>query len=176
MDIEDRLADKVPTLRWIDQYHGQDMTDLRPSLAYPAALIEFEQSDYEGMGQYDQFCRASLTVRLLLDNYASSAQKSPAKSRNAAMRCYELEDEVVNALHGWTPDEDFVQPLIRTADRSENRNDIGLRIRIISFSTAWECADIEPEPEPEEPAEEPIEEPEPTEEPTEPSGNEIEES
>lgn len=158
IDIEDRLADQVPTLRWVDQYHGQDMTDIRPSLAYPAALIEFEQSDYEGTGQYDQFCHASLTVRLLLDNYASSAQKSPAKSRNTAMLCYELENEVVNALHGWTPDEDFVQPLIRTADRSENRNDIGLRIRIISFSTAWECTDIEPEPESDdEPAEEPTE-------------------
>lgn len=141
--ICDHLAEQVKALRWIDQYHGQDMTDVRPALAYPAVLIDFDQSTYDETGQYSQFCAATLSVRLVLDNFSMSAQKSPQKAREAAMRCYELEDEVVNALHGWTPDEDFVQPLVRTQDRSENRDDIGLRIRVITFTTAWEVSDTE---------------------------------
>lgn len=139
--ICDRLASEVKELRWIDQYHGQDMTDIRPSLAYPAALIDFDQSTYDQAGQNSQFCAATMSVRLVLDNYAASSQKSPQKARETAMRCYELENEVVNALHGWSPDEDYVEAFVRTADRSENRDDIGLRIRIITFTTAWEVSD-----------------------------------
>ena len=53
---------------------------------------------------------------------------------------------MVSAVHGWAPlmaDDDkvlhqYCEPFIRTADRSENRNDIGLRIRTVFFTTAWE--------------------------------------
>ena len=143
LQIEDRIADQVKDIRWIDQYHGQDQTDIRPALAYPAVLIDFEQTEYEGMGGFSQSAAVTLTVRLLLDNFASSAQKSPQKAKETAMRCYELEDEVVAALHGWSPDTDFCQPLVRLSDRSENRHDIGLRIRVITFTTEWECYDTD---------------------------------
>ena len=139
LDIEERIADQVKDIRWIDQYYGQDQTDLRPSLAFPAVLIEFNQTSYTGMGGYSQMAAVTLSIRLLLDNYSSSAQKSPQKAKETALRCYELEDAVVSALHGWTPDEDLVQPLIRVADESQNRNDIGLRTRLITFTTSWEC-------------------------------------
>ena len=72
---------------------------------------------------------------------------------------FETEQRVVAAIHGWAPtaldDEaqphQYCEPFIRTADRSENLNDIGLRIRTVLFSTAWEERVPEPvlEPEPE---------------------------
>lgn len=137
-DICGRLQEEVPQLRLVDHDWGQDQTDVRPALAYPAALIDFPDTSFEEMGDGDQTAEATVTVRIFFDSFAQSSALAPKQSREIALRCYEVEHAVVSALHGWMPDDGYCQPLIRTSARSENRNDIGLRIRTVTFTTAFE--------------------------------------
>lgn len=136
-DLQELIAANLPEIRWTDQYLGQDQTDLRPMLAYPAVLIEAEQTEYSELGNLSQFANSTISLRLITDNFSSSAQAAPESSRLKALEYYDLEDRLVALIHGWRPQERYCQKLIRTADRSENRNDIGLRIRTITFTTAF---------------------------------------
>lgn len=137
-DIAAHISQNMPEIAWIDLYLGQDQTDLRPALAYPAVLIDFDRADYSMAGGSNQFVEAQISVRLLLDNYASSAQKAPEKSRLAALKNYDIEHRLVSTLHNFQPDRAYVQPLVRTSATSQNRPDIGLKIRVITFTTAWD--------------------------------------
>lgn len=137
-DICSHLQEAVPELAWIDQDLGQAQTDLRPALVYPAALVDFGSTDYSELSAPNQWGETSVTIRLLFDCYSSSAAAAPEASRAMALAFYETEHRVVEALHSWSPPEGYCSALIRIGDSGENRNDIGLRIRTISFSTAFE--------------------------------------
>ena len=144
--LQDRIAKQVPGIRMIDRYLGQEQTAVRPALDYPAVLIDVEDCEYEETGNGCQFARATFSIRIMHANFTKCIQKSPGKIRAESMEDFELERSVVSAVHGWAPlmaDGDkvlhqYCEPFIRTADRSENRNDIGLRIRTVFFTTAWE--------------------------------------
>ena len=136
LDLSAHISETVPEIKWVDLYCGQDQTALRPALAFPAVLIDFDRADYSMLGGLDQFAELQVSVRLLLDNYASSAHKSPEKSRLAALRNFAIEQKLVAALHGFQPPAAYAQPLVRTAAASQNRNDIGLKIRHLTFTTA----------------------------------------
>lgn len=139
IDLCERLAEAVPELAWVDHDWGQDQSDTRPALAWPAALIDFAATQYDNIGGLSQFANATLTVRLFMDNFAQSYAAAPKESKEKALACYELERKVVSALHGWAPPDGYCQELIRTAEAGDNRNDIGLRIRTITFTTAFEA-------------------------------------
>lgn len=137
-DLCDHLQAAVPELALIDHDWGQEDTELRPALACPAALIDFQGTTYTGLSGLSQWGEATVTVRLLFDSYARSSALVPEEWRDIALEFYETEHRVVEALHGWMPGGGYCQGLIRTGDSSENRNDIGLRVRVITFSTAFE--------------------------------------
>ena len=146
LDLQDRIAKVVPDIRMIDRYIGQDQTAIKPALDYPAVLIDVESTEYEEAGQGSQFARATFSVRIMHANFTKSLQRSAAKVREESLEDFALEQKVVSAIHGWAPvvevDEtelhQYCEPFIRTGDMSENRNDIGLRIRTVTFTTAWE--------------------------------------
>lgn len=154
LDLQDRIAAEVPGIRMIDRYFGQEQSAVKPSLDYPAVLIDAESAEYDEAAEGCQFARATFSVRLMHANFTKCLQTSPATVRQNALRDFELEHQVVAAVHGWAPialDDDgnphqYCEPLIRIADRSENMNDIGLRIRTIMFTTAWEERMPLPEP------------------------------
>ena len=137
MDMCARLQEAVPELAWIDHDWGQDQAEVRPMLAYPAALIDFPATDYSGLSGLSQWGEATVTVRLFFESYDQSSAAAPRESREAAMGFYETEHRAVEALHGWMPPGGYCQELVRAADSSENRGDIGLRIRRLTFSTAF---------------------------------------
>ena len=136
-DVSAHIAESVPEIAWIDQYLGQDQTRIRPTLAYPAVLIDFDRTEYSMTGGANQLAESRISFRLLFDNYASSAQKAPEKARATALQIYETEKQLVEILHNWQPNGGYMQPLVRVSSASQNRNDIGLKIRILSFTTAW---------------------------------------
>lgn len=137
MDMVARLEEAVPELEWIDHDWGQDRAEVRPMLAYPAALIDFAGTEYSGLSGLSQWGEATVTVRLFFDSYGQSSAAAPEESREAAVGFYETEHRVAEALHGWMPPGGYCQELIRTADSSENRGDIGLRVRRLTFTTAF---------------------------------------
>lgn len=139
--VEDRIAG-IDGIRMIDRYAGQDNYELRPGVSNPAVLVDVEDVEYEEMGGGSQMARATLSVRLYVAGYASACQTAPQTARMEAMSDLTMERALVETLHGWAPtDEDgseWAEPLIRMSSGNENRNDIGLRVRVLRFATAWE--------------------------------------
>ena len=139
--VEDRIAG-IDGIRMIDRYMGQDAYELRPGVSSPTVLVDVEDVEYEGMGGGSQMARATLSVRLYVASYASACQTAPQTARMEAMSDLTTERSLVEALHGWAPADgdgnEWAEPLIRMSSGNENRNDIGLRVRVLRFSTAWE--------------------------------------
>ena len=137
LDMAERIHATMPEIALIDQYLGQDQSHLRPKLSYPAVLIDFDRATYSMLGGAGQFAEVQISVRLLFDNYASSAQSAPTETRVKALLIYNIEKKLVDILHNWQPPTAYTQPLVRISSSSQNRNDLGLKIRVLTFTTAW---------------------------------------
>lgn len=138
IDLLFQLQTQVPELKWIEQDLGQDQTDVRPNVAFPAALIDFPRADYSDMGELGQMSTVSVQIRLMVSTYSQSYAAAPTSTREDALDYFELEHKVIEALHGWQPSGGYCQPLVRRSVSSQNRGDIGLRIRSITFDTDYE--------------------------------------
>lgn len=143
LDIIDHINNTMPEIRLVDRYLGQDQVAIRPAIATPAVLVDIDSETYSNLAGFSQYVdAATISVRLLVDNFSASSAKAPQKARKCAMSDFELEKVLVDRLHGWTPTDNYCSPLIRTSASSENRNDIGLRIRTITFTTSFEDIDV----------------------------------
>lgn len=139
LDLCERIREEVPEVVWIEQDFGQDTFDKwRPNVAFPAVLIDFPSTSYEGEQGLSQWGAVSLSIRLLVAPFTQSYDGAPIEVKEDALQFFELEQQLVNALHGWIPEEEYCQPLIRGGVSSNNRNDIGLRIRNLTFTTSYE--------------------------------------
>ena len=139
LDLCERIRTAVPDVKWIEQDFGQDIFDKwRPNVAFPAVLVDFPSARYSAEGGLSQFCEVSVSIRLLVAPFSQSYDAAPLKVKKEALQYFEIEQQLVEALHGWTPDDGYCQPMVRSSITSNNRNDIGLRIRNLSFTTAYE--------------------------------------
>lgn len=139
VDVCEHIATQVPEIEWIEQDFGQDVFDKwRPNVAFPAVLIDFPATSYSSESNTSQFGEVTLSIRLLVAPFTQSYEDAPIEVKEDALRFFEIEQQLVAALQGWIPADGYAQPLIREAIQSNNRNDIGLRIRSLSFSTAYE--------------------------------------
>lgn len=152
LDIMARIKEEVSEIEWIEQDFGQDVIDKwRPNVSFPAVLIDFPMANYEAMSESDQFGTVSISIRLLVAPFTQSYSDAPVEVINDALDYFDIEHKLVRALHNWQPDNAYCQPLVRDRVSTQNRGDIGLRIRTIEFSTAY-TEDFEDalEPQPEE--------------------------
>lgn len=139
LDLCSRIKAECPEIEWIEQDFGQEAFDKwRPTVAFPAVLIDFPSASYEAEAGLSQFGEVNVTIRLMVAPFSQSYEDAPIEVKEGALQYFELEQKLVNILHGWTPEDSYCQPLIRGSIQSSNRNDIGLRIRNLSFSTAYE--------------------------------------
>lgn len=150
LDLQERIKTEVPEIKWIEQDFGQDVFDKwRPNVAFPAVLIDFPDATYENLSGSGQTATVAVTLRLLVAPFEQSYEDAPLTVREGALEYFELENKLIQAIHGWAPvspsqgDEQsggvqYSQPLIRTRLSSNNRNDLGLRIRELQFTTAYQ--------------------------------------
>ena len=150
LDIQKRIKTEVPEIEWIEQDFGQDVYDKwRPNVAFPAVLIDFPDANYESIGGEGQWADVELKIRLMVAPFEQSYQDAPLEVKQGALEYFEIEHKIVQAIHGWAPErnipntdpvevEEYVQPFVRKRISSNNRNDIGLRIREIQFTTAYQ--------------------------------------
>ena len=139
VDLQKRIKAQVPDIKWIEQDFGQDVYDQwRPNVSFPAALIDFPNTDYSMESTTSQMGEVTVVIRLLFAPFSQSYDKAPITVREKALKYFGLEQQLVNALHGWMPKDKYTQPFVRTNARSNNRNDIGLRIRELTFTTLYE--------------------------------------
>lgn len=139
LDIQNRIKTEVPEIEWIEQDFGQDVFDKwRPNVAFPAVLIDFPTAEYSEIGGIHQQADVTINMRLLVTPFSQSYEEAPIEVRQDALDYYEIEQKLVQALHDWTPDDGYAQSLIRARVTANNRSDIGLRIRELQFTTAWQ--------------------------------------
>lgn len=137
--LQERIREVVPEIVWIEQDFGQDAFDKwRPNVAFPAVLIDFPNARYESESGLSQWATVKVSIRLLVAPFSQSYDDAPIEVKEDALQYFEIEQRLINALHGWCPDEGYCQPLIRESITSDNRNDLGLRIRSIGFETVYE--------------------------------------
>lgn len=138
LDMQKRISEALPQM-WIEQDFGQDIYDeWRAAVAYPAFLIDFPDADYSAEAGLSQMGEVLISGRLLVAPFTQSYEGAPIEIKKDALSYFELEQEIVSLLHGWSPDAGYCQPLVRTKSKSDNQNDKGLRIRALSFTTTYE--------------------------------------
>lgn len=138
-DLQKRISTKVPEIQFVDQdlgQLGQVGENGRPPLAYPAVLIDFPNTDYSELATSAQLANVSITLQLIFDNYSQTWHKSPTNIISKGLEYLNTEQKLVNCLNGWS--EDYFTPMIRTNVKSQNNNDLGLRVRQLTFTTSYE--------------------------------------
>jgi hypothetical protein len=139
LDLQKRISKEVPEIQFIDQdlgQLGQVEENGRPPLAYPAVLIDFPNSDYSELSSSAQLGMVSITFQLIFDNYSATWHKAPLKDRMKGFQYLDIEHKLYKSLNGWH--EEYFNPLIRTNVKSQNNNDLGLRVRQLTFTTSYE--------------------------------------
>lgn len=132
LEIEDRIKEMVPSVKYIDLNMGQFEQPLRPSVAFPAVLIDFTEARAEVNHNWR---RETVTVRLWIvcESYAQSQQSAPLNIRHKAMEYLDVTEQVIEALHLWQST--ATTRLIYLSQRGQNIPEY--RMRELTFQTSW---------------------------------------
>lgn len=134
--VAERIKTKVPGIKYIDQDLGQlENYGLRPAVSFPCVLTDSDEFEYSDAGnEAIQLADGFLIIRLGIPAWSSSAKFSPAGVREKALEYFEVEQQIVKALHHWAPT--GFSKLQRRKARTEKRED-DIRVRIIVFAVQF---------------------------------------
>lgn len=138
-DLQQRITTEVPEFRYVDQdlgQLGQVGEDEKPALSYPAVLIDFPDSNYSNLSSGAQLGVVPMNFQLIFAPYSPTWNKVPENVKKKGLEYLEIEQKLFKALQNWSLD--YFSPLIRTSVKSQNNNDIGLRVRMLTFTTEYE--------------------------------------
>jgi hypothetical protein len=136
-DLQDYLKTAVPSIKWIDQDLGQlEHFEYRPAVDFPCLLIDFSNATYSEEGGLVQFGDVNVMFRLGFAPFSQSYAAAPLDVRQQALGYYDIEQDLFEALQGWN--NSFTTPFIRMHADTEHRPHDGLRIRLLTFNTAYE--------------------------------------
>uniref|UniRef100_UPI001AD77797 hypothetical protein n=1 Tax=Flavobacterium fluviatile TaxID=1862387 RepID=UPI001AD77797 len=122
---------------YIEQDLGQLGTDdPRKGMYFPAVLIDFPNTPFTNLQGKNQFGTPVISITLVFDNYNQTWQEAPLDVRKAGLLYLEIEQKLFMAVQSW--ESDFCGALIRTAATGHNRNDVGLRVRELTFTSEFE--------------------------------------
>ena len=135
--IQAHILASVPAIKWIDQDLGQlEAYEVRPAVEFPCVLIDFPAANYSNEGQLVQWADVNISIRLGFAPFASANSVAPDISKEHALEYYEIENDLVKALHGFTAN-DCIQPMMRISAATERRED-SYRVRELQFTTGTE--------------------------------------
>lgn len=134
--IQQQIQTSVTAIKYIDQDLGQLKTTTRPPVAWPCVLIDFEDFNFENLGENVQTAKGTIVLRLGFAPYSNSSQITPSTFLHQAISYYDIEWSLHKAIQGWAPGDDFGS-LIRTAASTQKRTD-NYRVRELSYSIAFE--------------------------------------
>jgi hypothetical protein len=146
LDLQERIKIKVPEVLYVEQDLGQLGTDdPRKYLMFPAVLIDFPSTPFTNLQGDNQLAVPVISVTLVFDNYSQTNQLAPLEVRETGLKYLEVEQKLYMAIQGWNTD--YCEKLNRTNTNGHNRNDVGLRVRELTFITSFEdysCDDDTP--------------------------------
>lgn len=137
LDLQELITSKVPEFRFIDQNLGQWGNDnFKAAVSFPAILVDFPTTSYSEIGNGSELALNEIKLTLLFDINSQSYNLAPQKVKDKAIDYYELEQKLVAVLKIW--ETDYFTPLIRTTAVSRNQNELGMRIRELTFMSEHE--------------------------------------
>ena len=139
LDLQARIAAELPEINYIDQdlgQLGQIGADEKPPIAYPAVLIDFPNSDYSNLSGGAQLGAVPISFQLVFAPFSQTWHKAPDLVKKKGLEYLDIEQKLHQALQNWSLD--YFTPLMRTSVKSQNNNDIGLRVRHLMYSTEYE--------------------------------------
>jgi hypothetical protein len=135
--LQDHIKIEVPEVIYIEQDLGQLGTDdPRKYMSFPSVLIDFPNTPFSNLQGKNQLANPVISVTLVFDNYSQTWQDAPIDIRKQGLQYLEVEQKLFMAVQSW--ESDFCEALNRTAATGHNRNDVGLRVRELTFTTAFE--------------------------------------
>lgn len=112
---------KVTQLKWIDLETGQLSSNTRPSIAFPAALIEIRLPQCKNYSDTAQYCTAKIDVRLAFDTTSMrTAANASEDVRETSLEIYDTIADVYSKLQGF--ETDSFNALSRTSQGKESNN------------------------------------------------------
>ena len=137
LDLQEHLKEKVPEIRYVDQNLAQwGDENFRSSVSFPALLVDFPNTVYSEISSGSQLGLCTIEFALLFNVSSQSYNLAPEAVKVKALDYYKTEQKLVSHLQKWS--KDYFSVLIRTGAVSKNKNEIGLRIRELTFTTEFE--------------------------------------
>ncbi len=137
LDLQGHIKTKVPAITYIEQDLGQLGTDdPRKMMSFPAVLIDFPTTSFSNLQGLNQLAAPTVSITLVMDTYSQTHHLAPTAVRELGLQYLELEQQLYMAVQAW--ESDYCEHLVRTNANGHNRNDVGLRVRELTFTTQWE--------------------------------------
>jgi hypothetical protein len=134
LKVVDRLK-TVTALKWIDADDGQlDFFEMKPPVAFPAAIVDVEYPDCEDIGDTNQLCTARVTIRLAFEPAGQTSSKAPTLVQAKALARFDVVSACFTALQAWSDDE--VGAFSRKSQTTEKRDD-NLRVIVQVWETTF---------------------------------------
>jgi hypothetical protein len=133
--LQQHVANHLPEIKHIDQDFGQ-LKAARPAVAWPCLLIDIEALHCTPLAEQVQACTVVVTFRLGFAPLSNTTQHTPLTYTEKALHYYELEQQLYELLHGWSPSATFGK-LTRQSTTTLRRNDT-YRIREIGYTLTFE--------------------------------------
>jgi hypothetical protein len=136
--IQQRIQNEIPDFVYIDQDLGQLKNDspARPNVAFPCALIDFEEFYFDNISENAQLANGTVVLKLGFAPFSNSSQSTPLNYIQSALSYYDLEWTLHNTMQGWSPTDDSGY-LIRKEVCTQKRYDT-LRVREIRYRLTFE--------------------------------------
>ena len=134
--IQQQIKTAVPAITYIDQDMGQLKSGSRPPVSWPCVLVDFEEFDFQNMGENVQTAKGTVVLKLGFAPHSNTNQLTPQPYVQQAISFYDTEWALHQAMQGWSPGDDYGR-LCRTSTKTQQRND-SYRVREIRYSIAFE--------------------------------------
>ena len=132
LNIQDRLADQVPALRYIDKNWNQ-LNMPQPPVQWPCCLIDLDNIEYSQTSGSDRL--ADATIRLTVADHHTVRSSAKAPSKNEAYDILDILEAVMEALEGYRVP-DTTQALTRTR-LQKSFSDQSYDVYTLTLTTAW---------------------------------------
>jgi hypothetical protein len=137
LDLQELIDSKVPEFRFVDQNLGQWGNDnFRAAVSFPGILVDFPTTTYSEIASGSDLALNEIKLTLFFDVNSQSYNLAPQTVKVKALQYYELEQKLVAVLKSWQTD--YFTPLVRTTAVSRNQNELGMRIRELTFLSEHE--------------------------------------
>ena len=137
LDLQEHIKTEVPEITYIEQDLGQlGSEDPRKMMSFPGVLIDFPDTGFTNLQGKNQFALPIVSIILVMDTYSQTYHLAPLDVKELGLQYLELEQKLYMAIATW--ESDYCELLNRTSAKGLNRNDVGLRVRELTFTTEFE--------------------------------------